>query len=122
MPDPKKFLKVIGSGGAANVVKESEMGERTPTYSTQFTRPSYHMRPKPPTPPKPVETGKVKEKLNPLPQKESLKKSPTPRPDLERIEETVEKANNDLNVIENYSNNDDDSNSGFNPYKDFGGG
>tara|TARA_Y100001938_G_C7927860_1_gene347805 strand:+ start:214 stop:519 length:306 start_codon:yes stop_codon:yes gene_type:complete len=52
--------------------------------------------------------------------KQTLKKSKNnSRTDLNRMNETVEKANNNLNVIENYNNN---YNSDVNPYKDFGGG
>ena len=116
MPDPTDILKIIASAGASRTSKKTQ--KETPTY--EFTRRSYVA----PKPPKPSETAK-EETLKPIhstlskssPQKESLN-----RPDVERIEKTVEKANNDLNVIENYNNSDDNSNSGFNPYKDFGGG
>ena len=116
MPDPTDILKTLASGGASKVSKNPEKQ----TSTIKFTRRSY-VAPKPPKP-KPSETGK----------KETLQKeaSPTPKPkqesikrkDIERLEETVEKANNDQSVIENYNNSDDNSNSSFNPYKDFGGG
>ena len=68
-----------------------------------------------------AEQGGLKDKIPSLgATKQTLKKSKNnSREDLNRMNETVEKANNNLNVIENYNNN---YNSDVNPYKDFGGG
>lgn len=121
MPDPIEFLKSLTSGGLTSFAKRagyssSEQEKETPT--PVFTRRSYVelKPPKPPKPPKPSgEIGK-RGTLKPIPSTGS--KQAIERRDLERNEETVEKANNDQSVIENSNN----SNSGFNPYKDFGGG
>ena len=115
MPNPTDILKTLASGGASKVSKNPEKQ----TSTIQFTRRSYVA----PKPLKPIKETVKKQTL----QKEA---SPTPKPkqesikrkDIERLEETVEKANNDQSIIENYNNSDDNSNSSFNPYKDFGGG
>ena len=114
MPDPTDILKIIASGGVSKISKETETKKETPT--PVFTRRSY-VAPKPPKPPRPSETGK-KGTLKPESKDYIPSTGSKKRKDLGRIEETVEKANNDQSVIENYNNSD----SGFNPYKDFGGG
>jgi len=120
MPDPIKILKSLASGGLTSFAKRagyslSEQEKETPT--PVFTRRSY-VAPKPPKPSETAKKGTLKRIAStPKAKQESLK-----RKDIERLEETVEKANNDQSVIENYNNSDDNSNSGFNPYKDFGGG
>ena len=124
MPDPIEFLKKLASGGLTSFAKRagyssSEQEKETPT--PVFIRRSY-VEPKPPQPPKPSETGK-KGTLKPISSTGS-KGYISKRRDLERNEQTVEKANNDQSVIENSNNSNSDSSTGpnFNPYKDFGGG
>ena len=113
MPDPTDILKILASGGASKASRKPQ--KETATY--EFTRRSYVA----PKPPKPSETAK-KGTLKPIASTPKAKQESLKRKDIERLEETVEKANNDQSVIENYNNSDDNSNSGFNPYKDFGGG
>ena len=125
--NPKVIKTGVGSmisPGVGSMYKlfETGSGESTSkvsknTPSQQFTRRSYVV----PKPPKISETAK-KGTLKPIPSTPKAKQESLKRKDIERNEQTVEKANNDLNVMENYNNSDDNSNSGFNPYKDFGGG